>query len=562
MELPLASFWHDLPPAGLEITPPARFTFPFHYTPHPLVRVAVADLQQHLETQQDWEHDFGRAATAGTGGKGKMFGVLVVANAAGAKGYLAAFSGKLADSNHLPGFVPPVYDVLKADGFYKQGEQQVNAVNARIEALEQDPAFTAAQEALARTQVQAKEEIAAEKAALKAARKDRKRQREAARKELSAAAYADLEAQLARESVGRHFALKDLTRAWEARTAAAEKELALFTDEIARLKELRKTMSNDLQHRIFAEYRFLDATGATRDLTDIFEETIFKTPPAGAGECAAPKLLQFAYRHQLQPVAMAEFWWGQSPRSEIRKHGHFYPACRGKCEPILGHMLRGLTVDPNPMLENPAAGKSLPIIYEDDHLLVVNKPYDFLSVPGKNIEDSVWLRIKQQYPEATGPLIVHRLDMSTSGLLLLTKTKETHKLLQHQFFKRSVRKRYVALLEGEVAGEEGTIDLPLRGDIEDRPRQIVCHEHGKTSRTKWKVVDRQNGRTRVHFWPVTGRTHQLRVHAAHPDGLNAAIAGDDLYGQPAARLYLHAEAIAFVHPETREEISFCVPANF
>jgi tRNA pseudouridine32 synthase/23S rRNA pseudouridine746 synthase len=272
--------------------------------------------------------------------------------------------------------------------------------------------------------------------------------------------------------------------------------------------------------------------------------------------------MQYAYLHGYQLVAMAEFWWGQSPKSEIRKHGHFYPACRGKCEPILGHMLQGLDVDPNPMLTNPAEGKTLDIVYEDDQLLVVFKPHEFLSVPGKNIEDSVWLRMKTKYPEATGPMIVHRLDMSTSGLLLLTKTKETNKLLQHQFFKRSVKKRYVALLEGKVEGEEGIIDLPLRGDLEDRPRQIVCHEHGKTSRTHWKVVGRENDRTRVHFWPVTGRTHQLRVHAAHPHGLNAAIVGDDLYGQPAERLCLHAEEIAFVHPGNREEVSFMVSAGF
>lgn len=491
-----------------------------------------------------------------------MFGVLVVEDAAGRLSYLAAFSGKLAESNHLPGFVPPVYDVLLAEGFYKQGEQEVNAVNAEVEALVTDPALQAARDHLARTQEQAKLEISKEKAELKAAKRARDARRRAGQEQLTEADFASLEEELARQSVGRHFALKDLVAVWDKRLETATNELARLTDEIARLKELRRTMSNDLQHRIFAEYRFLDAEGRTRDLTDIFKDTIFKTPPAGAGECAAPKLLQFAYLHHLKPVVMAEFWWGQSPRSEIRKHGHFYPACRGKCEPILGHMLGGLAVDPNPMLDNPAAGKELPIVFEDDHLLVVNKPHEFLSVPGKNIEDSVWLRIKQAYPEATGPLIVHRLDMSTSGLLLLTKTKDTHKLLQHQFFKRSVKKRYVALLAGEVTADEGIIDLPLRGDLEDRPRQIVCQEHGKTSRTHWKVVSREAGKTRVHLWPVTGRTHQLRVHCAHPHGLNAAIIGDDLYGQPADRLHLHAEWIAFVHPHTREEVVFEEKATF
>ncbi len=556
------TFNHFFHPLSTPASAPKRFTFPFHYVPHPLALRAAADLQRHLETQTDWQHDFGKGGQVKVGAKGKMFGVMVVENSAGQLGYLAAYSGKLADSNHLPGFVPPVFDILLAEGFYKKGEREIHAVSTQLEALKQSVELKHAKENLARTQVQAKDEIAKEKADLKAAKQDRKRQREAARASMSEVQISDLEEQLARESVGRHFALKDLTKAWDKRLETATSALAAITDEMARLKDLRKTMSNDLQHRIFAKYRFLDANGEIRDLTDIFKDTIFKIPPAGAGECAAPKLLQFAYLHNYTPVAMAEFWWGQSPRSEIRKHGHFYPACRGKCEPILGHMLRGLNVDPNPMLKNPAEGKELPIIFEDKQLLVVNKPHEFLSVPGRNIEDSVYLRIKKSYPDATGPLIVHRLDMSTSGLLLLTKTKDTHKLLQHQFFKRSVKKRYVAELDGEVSGDEGIIDLPLRGDIEDRPRQIVCHEHGKTSRTRWKVVGRANGRTRVHLWPVTGRTHQLRVHCAHPHGLNAAIIGDDLYGQPANRLHLHAEWISFSHPATKKGISFEVKATF
>jgi len=555
----ISTLFHPLSAAE---APPARFTFPFHYTPHPLALRAAADLQDHLREQTDWTHDFGHGKDAGVGAKGKMFGVLVVDKPTGERGYLAAYSGKLADSNHLPGFVPPVYDILLAEGFFKKGEKEIYAINVRVAELEAAPELTEAEEDLARTRVQREEGIAVEKAALKAAKRDRDLQRATARETMTEAEFADLESTLARQSVGRHFALKDLTKVWDLRLEAATARLAALTDEIQRLKDLRRQMSNDLQHRIFAEYRFLDNDGATRDLTDIFKDTIFKTPPAGAGECAAPKLLQFAYLHGYRPLALAEFWWGQSPKSEIRKHGHFYPACRGKCEPILGHMLQGLDVDPNPMLQNPAEGKELPVIWEDDHLLVVDKPHEFLSVPGRTIEDSVWLRIKQRYPDATGPLIVHRLDMSTSGLLMLSKTKETHKILQHQFFKRSVKKRYVALLDGDVTGEEGTIDLPLRGDIEDRPRQIVCHEHGKTSRTNWKVMERKAGKTLVHLWPVTGRTHQLRVHCAHPHGLNAAIVGDDLYGQPADRLHLHAQRISFLHPQTKEALTFETPTGF
>ncbi|MEM9928665.1 MAG: pseudouridine synthase [Bacteroidota bacterium] len=558
----MSSFFHPLLLEGASAALPDRFTFPFQYEPHSVARAAVTALQVHLQNQEDWVHDFGHGEAAGVGAKGKMFGVLVVERADGVLGYLAAFSGKLANSNHLPGFVPPVYDVLATDGFYKHGEKEVNAINAKIEALQNAPEYLAAKVRLARLQAQGQDEIVRERASYKAAKKDRKQQRAAAQDTLSPAAFAALKDQLAKESVGRHFILKDLIRTWEQRITGAEEALAILTDEIKELKDWRKRRSHELQHQIFAEYRFLDANGDHRDLTDIFKETIFKVPPAGAGECAAPKLLQFAYLHDLRPVALAEFWWGQSPRSMIRKHGHFYPACRGKCKPILGHMLQGLEVDPNPMLVNPAEGRDLPIVYEDDQLLLVNKPHDFLSVPGKEIEDCVWLRIKQQYPEATGPLIVHRLDMGTSGLLLLAKTKETHKLLQHQFFKRSVKKRYVALLAGNVDGEEGIIDLPLMGDYIDRPRQMVSFEHGKPARTKWKVMERMQGQTRIHFWPITGRTHQLRVHAAHPLGLNTAIVGVRLYGLPAGRLHLHAEEIAFVHPITRKEVRFIAPAPF
>ncbi len=540
---------------------PERFTFPFHYQVHPLARRASELLQQHLAEQETWVHDFG-LGREDVGARGKMFGVLVVRDAAGILGFLAAYSGKLANSNHLPGFVPPVYDTLLSEGFYKQGEKRLVVINAEVKRLLASEALAAAKQQVVEVRENATGALAEEKKSLKAAKAKRREIRATQKAILSEEAYAELERSLARESVGRHFAYKDLVGVWDKRIATAEDNLAKITGRIDRLKDLRKGYSNYLQHRIFRQYRFLDGEGVFRDLTDIFRETIFKTPPAGAGECAAPKLLQYAYQQGYQPVCMAEFWWGQSPASAIRKHGHYYPACRGKCEPILGHMLQGLSVDPNPMLNNPAEGKTLEIVFEDDHLLVVNKPADFLSVPGKTIEDSVWFRIRKRYPDATGPLIVHRLDMSTSGLLLLAKTKEVHKLLQHQFFKRSVKKRYVALLEGTVQGDQGTIDLPLRLDIEDRPRQIVCFEHGKTARTHWKVVERLPGKTRVHLWPVTGRTHQLRVHCAHPHGLNAAMVGDDLYGQSGERLHLHAEEIAFAHPASRAEVKFLVPAAF
>ena len=243
-------------------------------------------------------------------------------------------------------------------------------------------------------------------------------------------------------------------------------------------------------------------------------------------------------------------------------HGHYYPACRGKCEPILGHMLTGLEVESNPMLINPAEGKNLSIVFEDESIIVINKPADFLSVPGKSIDDSVYSRIRDMYPDADGPLLVHRLDMSTSGILLAAKNREAHRKLQDQFIRRKVSKRYVALLNGIVENDEGSIDLPLRVDLDDRPRQMVCATYGKSARTNYTVIERTNGKTRVYFYPVTGRTHQLRVHSAHSLGLNCPIVGDDLYGLRGERLCLHAESLTFKHPKSGEMMTFQIDPEF
>ncbi|WP_116105597.1 RluA family pseudouridine synthase [Lewinella sp. IMCC34191] len=548
-------------PTGTETTPPPdRFTFPFYYRPHPLATAAAQDLQAHLQSEKSWKFDFG-LKESGTGRQGKMFGVLVVRDGEGRLGYLAAYSGKLADSNHLPGFVPPVYDLLDISGFYRGGEAEINEVTKELEALRARPAYKEAKETLRITHEQAKEQLTAERQAVKAGKKRRRRLREEA-SHLPAGEIEALEKALAAESIRESYGLKDLKRAVEHRVKLAEEDLARLEAEIAATETRRREMSASLQERIFTEYAFLNAEGKSRGLGSIFSETVFGVPPAGAGECAAPKLLQYAFANGFRPVALAEFWWGQSPGSEIRQHGQYYPACKGKCEPILSHMLQGLSVDPNPLLVNPAQDKQLRTVYEDEYLLVIDKPHEFLSVPGRHIEDSVQHRLRNQYPEATGPLVVHRLDMSTSGLLLVSKSKEVHKKLQRQFFRRSVEKRYQALIRGKPEGVEGYIDLPLRGDLNDRPRQIVCQIHGKTARTRWRIVDTDAATTRVDLWPVTGRTHQLRVHCAHPEGLNAPIVGDDLYGEPGDRLCLHAAWLAFVHPITRQRMEVDSPVPF
>ncbi len=542
---------------------PERFTFPFYYDPHPLCLIAAKSLQQYLLTQTDWEHNFGIDPNKKGLVIGKMFGVLVVKNAQGEIGYLVAFSGKLAGENHHPYFVPPVFDMLKKDGFFRQEEEVLNGLNRAIEILEANPALAASQNFLEEEKERSVWELAERKKKIKADKKIRKLCRQHLQEQGATIEQMEvLEEELKNESLRAHFYYKDFSKYWKHRLHLAEQKRDVWLNKVALLKKERKEKSGALQQKLFDQYSFLNQAGEEKSVGAIFRNTIQKIPPAGAGECAAPKLLQYAFLNQMKPLAMAEFWWGTPPKSAVRKQGQFYPACRGKCEPILAHMLEGIEMDENPMLVNPAIGKSIDIVFEDEALLVIQKPAEFLSVPGKNIRDSVFQRIQDRFPDASGPLIVHRLDMSTSGLMLIAKSKETHKFLQHQFIKRSIKKRYVALLDGEIREDEGTIDLPLRVDLDDRPRQLVCYEHGKSARTHWKVIDRKNQQTRVHFFPITGRTHQLRVHAAHPLGLNTAIIGDDLYGRKMDRLHLHAEFIEFTHPVSREVMQFEVAPEF
>lgn len=542
---------------------PERFTFPFYYEPHPLSILAAKELQEYLEQQTDWEHNFGLDENQEGPVIGKMFGVMVVRNEQNEIGYLAAFSGKLAEKNILPFFVPPIFDMLEEDSFFIIGIKELTQINNRIEALESNPEFLELSELLKTETESATKKLEEQKLKMSEAKKVRKLERKKIESENLDATSLEIKMNaLVRESLKDKFLLRELTEYLEERISVIKQKLNHYTSEISALKETRKEKSADLQQQLFDQYHFLNNNGETKSLCDIFEKTVLLKPPAAAGECAAPKLLQYAYLNNLQPIAMAEFWWGESPKSEIRKHGQFYPACRGKCEPILGHMLEGLEVDENPLLVNPALGMEIETIYEDDFLAIINKPAEFLSVPGINIMDSVYERMKLKYPTATGPLIVHRLDMATSGLMLIAKDKDTHKLLQSQFIKRTVKKRYIALLNGIVTDFEGEIDLPLRIDLEDRPRQLVCYEYGKRAVTKFKVIERTDKQTRIHFWPITGRTHQLRMHASHSLGLNAPIVGDDLYGTKADRLHLHAEWLEFKHPATKETMTFQVNPDF
>ncbi|WP_158826127.1 RluA family pseudouridine synthase [Mucilaginibacter lacusdianchii] len=540
---------------------PERFTFPFYYEPHPLTQIAAAELQQYLETQTELDHNFGLVIEQEGMVIGKMFGVLVVQDTESKLGYLSAFSGKLAGSNDHPKFVPPVFDMLVENSFFLKEQEILNTINAQVKEIWLDEKYTRLRLELEQYNTQSEKEILAFKNQLKINKAERKKQREEQKKCLNEHDYALLEAYLIKHSLHDKHQLNVLANKWKLLIDEKQAEIAQFDVKIETLKNERKDRSAALQQQLFDQYVFLNAKGQIKSLQDIFSSTAFGKPPSAAGECATPKLLQYAFANGYKPLAMAEFWWGAAPKSEIRKHKQFYPACTGKCKPILGHMLEGMLVDENPLLLNPLEHGKLDIIYEDDSFVVVNKPAGLRSVPGVDIEDSVYSRLKYKFKNVE-PLIIHRLDMGTSGLLVVAKTVEAHKDIQRQFLKRTVSKRYTALLSKVIEQSEGEVELPLRGDFFNRPRQLVCFEHGKRSHTIWKVVERTEASTKVHFWPLTGRTHQLRMHAAHELGLNAPIVGDDLYGTAAERMYLHAAELTFVHPKSKKTVNFKVPEDF
>lgn len=537
-----------------DISKPEKFTYPFCYEPHPLCRLAADEVQRHIRESGLLPED---------GGEGKMFGVLVVEHGGGdtkasgrGLGFLAAYSGLLAGRNDWPWFVPPVFDAQQPDGHFKRTEARISAINAEIEALRNSREYAEAVATMKRHDSEAAATISSlrQKAAeAKARRKARRADPRPVTPEEAAA--------MERESQHDKASLRRVRKQMEARHAADEAPVKAVEERINTLKKQRHDMSDALQQWLFSQYRMLNARGEERDLCDIFRDTTHHTPPAGAGDCCAPKLLQYAYSHGLHPVCMAEFWWGGTPRTEIRRHLHYYPACRGKCLPILTHMMQGLSVDDNPLAAD--NGKQMEIIYEDEWLAVTVKPEGMLSVPGKEERSSVAELMRRHWGKEGEALVAHRLDMDTSGLLLVARDAGICTQLQGQFARREVQKEYTALLDGVPRRpRHGTISLPLCPDIMDRPRQTVSHEHGKEAVTDYDIIATDGQRTLVKLTPHTGRTHQLRVHCAHNEGLDCPIHGDALYGQRAERLCLHAARITFTHPVTGKRMTFEDKAPF
>lgn len=527
---------------------PDSFTYPFNYTPHKLCRLAAEQLKKIIREYIKHSSEIAKELQ-----RGKMFGVLVVQHSDSVS-FLAAFSGNLAHKNVYPDFVPPVYDMLNPEGFFLSGEAELNRINRRVAELE------ASDELMnLRDELQHYEELlVSTKQEHKKFLGEAKRLRDERR--LLAGDDLELIAELNRESSFLKAECRRKEGALRDNILTIESKLRTLYTEIKELKVQRREFSATLQQQIFEHFVVLNGRGESRNLMEIFADTPQGIPPAGAGECAAPKLLQYAYANGLKPICMAEFWWGDSPKDEVRRDGEFYPSCKSKCEPILNYMMQGLTVEMNPILFQ---GKDLwpGVVYEDEWILAIDKRSGMLSMRGKVDVPSVDEWLKVEYP-GSDYYVVHRLDMDTSGILLIAKTLEVYKALQGLFAKKQVEKRYIALISGVPKVSEGIINIPLIADIDNRPFQKVDYINGKESITEYKVLNSKNGVSRIQFRPLTGRTHQLRVHAAHLDGLNAPIIGDNLYGRRGRRLMLHAESVQFIHPITKTRVVISSPVPF
>ena len=558
---------------------PARFNNPFDYEPDALCRAAVKLLQADLPIEPI---------------EGKMYGVLIVERN-GEIGYLQAYSGQIADEGE--DFVPAVFDYLQPDGYFKIHEAEISQLNQKIAQLKASTAYRQAQENLKKIQQEAEKAIEEARRVMQGAKflRDKRRKEafisEAERNEMT------------RQSQFLKAELQRKKKAYAEQITAAQTVVNSCQEQITAWKRERKMKSDRLQRWLFSQFSLLNAYGERKNLLDIFRDYYLKNspartkaahitsvntaeratkeslaasllPPSGAGECCEPKLLQYAFLHGYKPISMAMFWWGPSPKTEIRQHRNYYPACNGKCKPILEWMLEGIDVDDkvcdranNDTETVPSEG--LKILYEDNYLAVVAKPSGMLSVPGKGCQPSVYSILSERWKGKSDAFMVHRLDMVTSGLLVVARTSEVHKALQAQFIERTVKKKYVALLPLSILEKqlpaEGRIELPLSPDPDDRPRQRVDSTNGKPAITEYRLIGKTTyGKealeaVKIALYPLTGRTHQLRVHCAHPDGLGTPIIGDNLYGQRAERLWLHAEHLEFTHPISQERMSFDTP---
>ena len=566
---------------GIDI--PERMNNPLDYEPHPLCIAACKELQAYLAERKDWREEID---------KGKMFGVLIVEKNDKEIGYLAAYSGQIGGRSDWKGFVPAVFDYLQPDGYFKTHEAKITELNQRIAHLINNPEIKETERILNKLHKVQEHKLNLHKMQITEAKAKRDARRQEASLHPDTKGLTPEEEQaMIKESQFLKAELRRFKKLISQKTPL-EEMYDNYQKGLQEIKQLRKSDSDKLQKWLFSQFKMLNDKGESKDLLEIFKEFNQMVPPAGSGECCEPKLLQYAFEHGLKPIQMAMFWWGESPKEEIRHHLHFYPACNGKCKPILHWML------PADVFEQASADayiyNKVEILYEDQELAVIHKPEGMLSVPGKDAQQpSIYSWARKQFPETTGPLIVHRLDMATSGLMVIAKTEFAYHRLQEQFTSHQVQKRYVAIvcckdkdMAQRIKDATKMISLPLMPDYLDRPRQIVNHEQGKEAITEYEVLGSEERRVkseefnsaanhevqssnlkvqciRLALYPKTGRTHQLRVHCAHREGLDAPILGDPLYGNVKTdRLYLHAEAITFKHPLTGKEIHIERKADF
>lgn len=519
------------------------FTYPFAYTPDKFCREAASQTQDEIARH---------TALAEELGDGKMLGVLTCENRDGEVGFLASFSGTIRDELGTQWFVPPVLDYSGEDGIFKREEAAISEISRKIE---QRKRGGIANDATALGEMEAAHSAALRKwrdtmAANKTARRREREEHPEKADELN------LQSQFEKAE------LKRLRTRFANEEEALRRRIGAHEAATQELRGERRRRSNILQRWLFSRMRLHCADGKRVSVWDIFQTAGRGIPPSGAGECAAPKLLNYAFANGMTPISMAEFWIGKSPGGEIRIAGQFYPACQTKCGPLLERMLRGVNVARNPLRQNLADGGSVRIIAEDKWLLVADKPAGLMTVSDDESQDTLMRRVKAMRPEIDAPGYTHRLDMATSGIVVIAKDKATHKAMQQLFATRQVSKTYVAVVEGVPEAKSGTIRLPLIPNVDDRPRQMVDFVRGKEAISHYEVIETSSGRSRLLFHPTTGRTHQLRLHAAHPLGLGCPIVGDNLYGTMDRRLLLHSAKIEFVHPHTGATVCYESPAGF
>lgn len=532
------------------------FTNPFRYCPHPLVRLAAAEVLSRLaewkvRANGSYERELERSFA-----EGKMLGVLICRpknTSDNAFFYIAGFSGTVRGSDGkvtstVDGFVPPIIDLTSPDGYFKLKEAEISQINQQISELSSSTTLEELKEIQKKYRLQQEVEIQDMQKQILIS----KQQREELRKTTT---DSSILAELIKESQFQKAELKRLKDKWKEALGHISSEIVQFEGEISILKKKRAQMSDELQKWIFENAIVHNASGDISSIWNIFTSNNL-TPPGGTGDCAAPKLLEYAYKNNLVPLAMGEFWYGLSPETAVRTHGHFYPSCTSKCGPLLGYMMQGLQIksEKDMVIQSPI------IIHEDDSIIVVEKPSGMPSVPGLDGRESLQEWLSQERGEIHS---VHRLDMDTSGVMIYAKTEDAAVNLRKQFEEHTVRKTYIARLISNIylndkkveqnaaedivpeAGKQreewrnttGAIKLPLSPDYDERPRQKVDFKQGKPAHTDYKVLQTNpDGTTDILLYPLTGRTHQLRVHCAHALGLARPIAGDLLYGSHTAHL--------------------------